>query len=143
MGSIPGPGTEIPHAAGQQSFQATTREARVPQRTILQPNKYFTNNLPLNKSSFPHSSGAVCCAQFLSHVQLFLTHQAPLSMGFPRQEYWSGLPFSSPGNLPDPGIEPTSPALAGRFFTAEPPGEPFSLLRWDNSRLLPRCSQEG
>ena len=61
----------------------------------------------------------------LSHVRLFATpwtaaHQAPLSMGFPRQEYWSGLPFPSPEDLPDPGIEPTSPApptLAGRFFT--------------------------
>ena len=47
--------------------------------------------------------------------------QAPLSMGFPRQEYWSGLPFPSPGDVPDPGIKPTSPALAGRFFTTEPP----------------------
>ena len=47
--------------------------------------------------------------------------QAPLSMGFPRQEYWSGLPFSSPGDLPDPGIEPMSPVLGGRFFTTEPP----------------------
>ena len=43
--------------------------------------------------------------------------QAPLSMGFPRQEYSSGLPFPFPGVLPDPGIEPTSPALAGEFFT--------------------------
>ena len=47
-------------------------------------------------------------------------HQAPLSMGFSRQEYWSGLPFPSSGDLPDPGIEPQSPALAGRFFTTEP-----------------------
>ncbi|XDA75933.1 hypothetical protein R6Z07F_006097 [Ovis aries] len=44
-------------------------------------------------------------------------------MGFPRQEYWSELPFPSPGDLPDPGIEPTFPALAGEFFTAEPPGK--------------------
>ena len=51
--------------------------------------------------------------------------QAPLSMEFTRQEYWSGLPFPSPGNLPDPGIEPVSPALAGRFFTAEPLGSPY------------------
>ena len=51
-------------------------------------------------------------------------HQAPLSMGCPRQEYWTGLPFPSPGDLPDPGIEPRSPALAGRFFTAETPGKP-------------------
>jgi len=53
-----------------------------------------------------------------------------LSMGFPRQEYWSGLPFPSPGDLPDPGNESMSPALqevsciTGRFFTAEPPGDP-------------------
>ena len=45
-------------------------------------------------------------------------------MGFPRQEYWSGLPFPSPGDLPDPGIEPSSPALAGWSFTIEPPGKP-------------------
>ena len=51
-------------------------------------------------------------------------HQAPLSMGFPRQEYWSGLPFPSHGALPDPGLELESPALAGGFFTTDPPGKP-------------------
>ena len=53
--------------------------------------------------------------------------QVLLSMGFSRQEYWSGLPFPSPGNLPDPRIEPASPALAGGFFffTTESPGKPF------------------
>ena len=56
--------------------------------------------------------------------------QAPLSLGFPRQEYWSGLPFSSPGDCPEPGIKPASPALAGRFFTAEPPGKPGSHSPW-------------
>jgi len=45
-------------------------------------------------------------------------------MGFPRQGCWSGLPFPSPGDLPDPGIKPMSPALAGGFFTTEPPGKP-------------------
>ena len=67
----------------------------------------------------------VCAAQSLSCVQLFATlwttaHQAPLSMGFPRQEYWSGLPFPSSGDLSNPGIKPTSlvsPALVARFFT--------------------------
>ena len=49
--------------------------------------------------------------------------QASLSMGFPGQEYWSGLPFLSPGDLPDPGIEPMSRALAGTFFTIQPPGK--------------------
>ena len=48
-----------------------------------------------------------------------VAHQAPLSMGFPKQEYWSGLPFPSPGDPPDPGIEPLSPASAGGFFTTE------------------------
>jgi len=46
-------------------------------------------------------------------------------VGFPRQEYWSGLPFSFPGDLPNPGIESLSPAYAGRFFTIKPPGNPW------------------
>ena len=54
----------------------------------------------------------------------YIAHQTPLSMGFPWQEYWSGLPFPSSGALPDPGMEPMSPALAGRFFTIETPGKP-------------------
>ena len=53
-----------------------------------------------------------------------VAHQTPLVMGFPRQECWSVLPFPSPGDLPNVGIELTSPALAGRFLTAEPPGKP-------------------
>ena len=68
----------------------------------------------------------------LSGVRLFATpqtvaHQAPMSMGYSRQEYWNGLPFPPQGDLPDPGMEPTSlsPALAGRFFTTEPLGKPI------------------
>ena len=53
-----------------------------------------------------------------------VSHQAPLSREFLRQEYWSGLPFTPPGDLPDPGIKFASPALAGEIFTAEPPGNP-------------------
>ena len=65
----------------------------------------------------------------LSSVRLFaipctVAHQAPLSMGFSRQEYWSGLSFPSPGNLPDPGIKPRSPALQTGTLTSEPPGKP-------------------
>ena len=65
----------------------------------------------------------------LSHVQLFATpwtvaRQAPLSMGFSKQEYWSGLPFPSPGDLPNPGIEPRSPALQADALSSEPPGKP-------------------
>ena len=51
--------------------------------------------------------------------------QAPLSIGFPRQEYWSGLPFPSPGDLPDPGIEPGSPALQAGSLPLEPPKKPM------------------
>ena len=69
--------------------------------------------------------------QSLSRVQLFATpwsiaHQAPLSMGFSRQEYWSGLPFPSPGDLPNPGIEPRPPTLQADVLTSEPPGKPIN-----------------
>ena len=72
-------------------------------------------------------------AQSVHPIGLFATpwtvaHQVPLSLEFPRQEYWSKLPFPSPGDLPDPGIEPMSPeshALAGRSFTTVPPGKPY------------------
>ena len=66
--------------------------------------------------------------KLLSLVQLFATPwtvvcQAPLSVGFPRQEYWSGLPFLSPRDLPDPGIEPWYPSLQSGCLTSEPPGK--------------------
>ena len=65
--------------------------------------------------------------QLLSPVRLFFdpmdAYQAPLSMGFPRQEYWSGLLSPSPGDLPDPEIKLESPVFASGFLTAEPPGK--------------------
>ena len=66
--------------------------------------------------------------KLLSHVQLFATlwtvaYQAPPSMEFSRQEYWNGLPFPSPGDLPNPGIEPRSPALQADALPFEPPGK--------------------
>ena len=65
----------------------------------------------------------------MSHVQHFVTpwtvaFQAPLFMEFFRQQYWSGVPFSSPGDIPNPGVKYVSPALADRFFATEPPGKP-------------------
>ena len=73
---------------------------------ILEPKKIKSVTLSIVSPSICHE---------LSHVQLFaipwIAYQAPLSMEFSRQEYWSGLPFPSPGHLPDPGIEPRSPAL--------------------------------
>ena len=78
--------------------------------------------------------------QSLSPVQLLVIpwsadHQAPLSMGSSRQEYWSELTFPPPGDLPDPGIEPASPAspafpaLAGGFFTSGPPGKSWGAAK--------------
>ena len=80
----------------------------------------------------------------LSRVRLFVTpwtvaHQAPPSMGFSRQEYWSGLPFPSPGDLPNPGIEPRSPTFQADALTSEPPGKPRMLIRVASKNVLRNC----
>ena len=72
----------------------------------------------------------------LSRVRLFanlwtVAHQAPLSLGFSRQEYWSGLPFPSPGDLPNPGIEPRSPAFKVDSLPSDPPEKTQSAERVD------------
>ena len=89
------------------------------------------------RSPFPEAINVIgflwTCVCGLSLVWLFATPwtvacQAPLSMEFSRQEYWSGLPFPTPGDIPNPGIEPefpASPELAGGFFTTVPPGKTF------------------
>ena len=66
-----------------------------------------------------------------------VSHQAPLSMGFSRQEYWSGFSLPSPGDLSDPGIKPVSPALTGGSFTTEPRGKP---PEWDDVPLKQEAS---
>ena len=65
-----------------------------------------------------------CPALFRPQATLFVARQTPLSMGFPSQEYWSGLPCPPPGDLPDPGIEPTAPAWAGGSLSTQPLGSP-------------------
>ena len=65
-----------------------------------------------------------------------VAHQAPLSLGSPRQDYWSGLPFPSPWDLPNPGIELVSPALSGEFFTTEPPGKPRLTFQFSSVAQL-------
>ena len=83
----------------------------------------------LSRGLYPWIAVAV---ESLSHVWVFaspwpIARQAPLSMGFSRQEYRSGLPCPPPGDLPDPGVESASPALPGGFFNDEPPGKPVCL----------------
>ena len=92
----------------------------------------------------------VCVFLFsLSLIQLFVTpwsaaHQAPPSMGFSRQEYWSGWPFPSPGDLPNPGIEPRSPTLQADILTSEPLGKPYTMLHLSltEMRLLRLINRE-
>ena len=79
------------------------------------PERFNKDLEEIKKSQYIMNNAINEQVKSLSHVRLFATpwtvaHQAPLSMGFSRQEYWSGLPFPSPGDLPDPGIEPRSPA---------------------------------
>ena len=78
--------------------------------------------------SDPQSSLGTCVLSHFSHVQLFATpwtvaHQAPRSMGFSRQEYWGGLPFRSPGHLPNPGVKPGFLALQAGSLSSEPLGK--------------------
>ena len=85
------------------------------------------------KKKIPRNIIYVVKVKSLSRVRLFATpwtiaHQAFLSMGLSRQEYWSGLPGPSPGDLPDPGMEPTSPALQVDALLLEPSGKPHEKL---------------
>ena len=78
-------------------------------------------------------------AQVLSHVRPFailwtIALQGPLSRKFSQKEYWSGLPFPTPGHLPNPGIKPMSPALAGRFLTSAPPRKPYNRILLSHKR---------
>ena len=106
------------HQVGSQDMAKVDRSAGVWMGRLATSSQQ--QNLPL----------LVLKVKSLSRVRLFATswtvaHQAPPSMGFSRQEYWSGLPLPSPGDLPDPGIEPWSPAFQADALTSEPPGKPL------------------
>ena len=140
---IPGQGTKISHAMEQLmlhnygahqlwSSRGTTREFMcLSERSCMNQQRSCLLHLRLMHLCSVTQS----CSALQSTVST--AHQAPLSMGFPRQEYWCGLPFPSPGDLPNSSTKPTSsasPELAGRFFTAEPPGKPLTKTQ---------CSQKG
>ena len=97
---------------------------------------FFKEDIEMAKTACERCSTSliVVVVQSLSHGRLFatpwtVTPQAPLSMGFPRQENWSEWSFPSPGDLPNPGIKLASPELTGRFFTTEQPGKPSLIIR--------------
>ena len=103
-----------------------------------------SEKIPEKKNIHTHRYTCCCCVQSLSRVRLFVTpwtvaHQALLSMGFSRQEHWSGLPCPPPGDRPDPGIEPEfpkPPALAGRVFTISSTWEAQTHIWRANNKSL-------
>ena len=113
------------------------------QASVSSPTRDWT---PALKGAVFVPGPPVC--ESLSHVWLFVTprtvaHQAPLSVGFSRQEYWSGLSCPPPGDLPDPGIKPISPASAGGFFfffNTVPPGKPLNIITVCTGKLKNSCN---
>ena len=97
-----------------------------------------SNMIEWKANSLVGTVNCVCSSSVMTNsaTPWTIAHQAPLSMEFSEQEYWSGLPLPSPGDAPDPGIEPTShasPSLAGRFFTTVPPGITKGMVTGDIS----------
>ena len=142
---IPGQGTWILHATGQGQKNRDQRSSRSGWDSTVNPKftKTFMENIIhmrdmklilARRTKTQHDYILLLTAvQSLSRVQLFCDPMdcSPLGSlvrGISRQEYWSGLPFLPPWDLPDSRIEHVSPALAGRFFTAEPPGKPINYI---------------
>ena len=92
-----------------------------------QHNDSVTHTHPL-QILLPYESESEVAQSFPTLTPWTVAYQAPPSMGFSRQEYWSGLPFPSPEVLPDPGIKPRSPALQADALPSEPPGKPLSVI---------------
>ena len=139
-GDLPNPGIE----ARSPALQVDSFLSEPPEK----PKNTGVGSLSLLQGIFltqESNQGLLHCRQFLYQLSCsFATpwtvaHQAPPSMGFSRQEYWSGLPSPSPGDLPDPGIEPRSPALQADDLTSEPPGKPklscYGASKKENSNV--------
>ena len=130
--SCHGSGGQRPRPGVGRAVPPQGRVRGSPQAPLLEPGggqcPCFAERPPPSLSSSSHRfCPGLCCRAVLSHsvasdsaTPRTVSCQASLSMGFCRQEYWSGLPFPPLGDLPDPRIELASPALAGRFFTAAP-----------------------
>ena len=113
-GDLPNPGIEPWSPALQADLLPSEPPGKPRARLTGESSQQRSRNTLLFRRSVVSDSG----------TPWTIAREAPLSVESPRQEYWSELPFPSPGDLPDPEIEAPSPALAGRFFTTEPPGKP-------------------
>ena len=137
------PPTPPHHARWSQSTELTSLSHTVHSHLLsalhmvmcMLPYYSLNSSLPLLPSLCPQVCAlclhlhCACVPSHFSHVQLFVSlwpvaHQAPLFLGIPRQEHWSGLPCPPPGDLPNPGIEPRPPALQADYLPAEPPRKP-------------------
>ena len=125
LGSIPGSGTKILQAT--QCGQKNTCQMQLVVTIVDSSTSLEKCTQSIQQLEQPF------VVQLLRHARLFVipwivAHQAPLSMGFPREEYWNVLSFPSKGDISDPRIKPASPALAGELFTAEPPEKPGKAI---------------
>ena len=112
------------YPGGPSLQNRSTRKRKLCDPLVLKPAELI-HGTPLSILLSIKSFSLSLSQKSLSHVRLFATpwtvaHQAPPSMEFSRREYWSGLPFPSPGDLPNPGIKPGSPALQADALTSEP-----------------------
>ena len=139
----PGKPRKLPSSMTSKGLEVSPEKLREKARLSLDKAEFFTHILPLIPAVSLHWAPSVCvyvCSSS-SRVQLFVTpwtvaHQAPLSLEFSRLEYWNGLPFPTPRDLPDPKIEPGSPALQAVSLLFEPPWKPINLDRLNSSAHL-------
>ena len=130
-----GPATSTGSLASQRHPQHEMRPSCIIPHPVESREAPPNSTVSVSSQRHPEQLPEVTCTSrgHFSHVQLCMTlwaiaRQAPLSTGFSRQEYWSGLPFPSPGDLPDPGIEHRSPALQVNSLPSEPPESPCPAL---------------
>ena len=139
MGGWLGGSRLVPNVVGRERRDSVCVTQCVCQLNIFTSKCFHAATSQSQSWAPPLGSHVYVCAQSCLTLcnPMDCSHQTPLSMASPRREYWSRLPFPSPGDLPDPGIEPSSPmtpAMAGRFFTTVPPGRCLVLFLMGNQK---------
>ena len=142
-------GPSRPIESGSLNLGPGTPHFRTPsgtsqaQQSLRHPKHYVSTKSLSQRGLITPGGGLVTKSCLTLATPWTVTCQAPLSMGSSRQEYLSGLPFPPPGNLPDPGIEPRSPALQADTSTSEPPGKPvYIYIDIQRCRYMLECMHE-